>query len=52
MEHVVNDAVEQALALLAIDSPSGYTETVAQYAYNHLKDLGLTPNTPGKVRFW
>lgn len=43
MEHVVNDAVEQALALLAIDSPSGYTETVAQYAYNHLKDLGFEP---------
>ena len=43
MEHVVNDAVHQALALLAIDSPSGYTGKAAEYAYNQLKELGFDP---------
>ncbi len=43
MEQVVQYAVDQALALLAIDSPSGYTGKVAEYAYNQLKDLGFDP---------
>lgn len=43
MEHVVNDAVHQALALLAIDSPSGYTGKAAEYAYNQLNELGFDP---------
>ena len=43
MEHVVNDAVHQALALLAIDSPSGYTGKAAEYAYHQLKELGFDP---------
>ena len=40
---MVNDAVHQALALLAIDSPSGYTGKAAEYAYNQLKELGFDP---------
>lgn len=43
MEQVVQYAVDQALALLAIDSPSGYTGKVAEYVYNQLKDLGYDP---------
>lgn len=43
MEQVVNYAVEQTLALLAIDSPSGYTHKAAEYAYNQLKELGFEP---------
>lgn len=43
VEQVVNYAVEQTLALLAIDSPSGYTAQAAEYAYNQLKELGFDP---------
>ena len=52
MERVVNDAVHQALALLAIDSPSGYTGKAAEYVYNSSKSWGLTLNTAERVRFW
>ena len=43
MEQVVNYALEQTLALLSIDSPSGYTAQVAQYVCTQLKHLGFDP---------
>lgn len=43
MEQMVNYAVEQALALLAIDSPTGYTRHSGEYVFNQLKTLGFEP---------
>lgn len=40
---MVNYAVEQALALLAIDSPTGYTRHSGEYVFNQLKTLGFEP---------
>ena len=43
MELYTNYAVEQTCALLAIDSPSGYTAGAADYVMNELTDLGFAP---------
>lgn len=43
MEQYTNYAVEQTCALLAIDSPSGFTHRAAQYAMEELKRLGFSP---------
>ena len=43
MELYTNYAVEQTCALLAIDSPSGYTHRAAEYAMKELNALGFTP---------
>ena len=43
MEQYTNYAVEQACALLAIDSPSGYTHRAAEYVMDGLKGLGFSP---------
>lgn len=40
---MVNYAVEQALALLAIDSPTGYTRHSGEYVFNQLQSLGFEP---------
>ena len=43
MEQYTNYAVEQTCALLAIDSPSGFTHNAAEYAVNEFKKLGFDP---------
>lgn len=43
MELYTNYAVEQTCALLAIDSPSGFTHKAAEYAVNEFKKLGFEP---------
>ncbi len=43
MELYTNYAVEQTCALLAIDSPSGYTRRAADYAAAELEKLGFAP---------
>lgn len=43
MEEMVTYAVEQTMALLAIDGPSGYTKEAAEYAHHQLKELGFNP---------
>ena len=43
MELYTNYAVEQTVALLAIDSPSGYTHKAADYVMKALTKLGFTP---------
>ena len=48
MELYTNYAVEQTCALLAIDSPSGYTHRAADYAMNELKRLGFAPSLTRK----
>ena len=48
MELYTNYAVEQTCALLAIDSPSGYTHHAADYAVNELKRLGFDPSLTRK----
>ena len=40
--------LEQLQALLAIDSPSGYTDEVTAYLTGELKKLGLEPQLPNK----
>ena len=42
MEAYVNYSVEQAVRLLAIDSPSGYTHNAAAYVIEECKKLGIT----------
>ncbi|MBR2132687.1 MAG: M42 family metallopeptidase [Oscillospiraceae bacterium] len=53
MENFVNYSVEQAVRLLAIDSPSGYTKNAADYVVNACKELGITAEytTKGGVIF-
>ncbi len=41
--------LEQLLAILAIDSPSGYTKDVQAYLNAELKKLGFTPINPVKA---
>ena len=48
LELYTNYAVEQTCALLAIDSPSGYTHRAANYAMNELKRLGFEPSLTRK----
>lgn len=48
MELYTNYAVEQACALLAIDSPSGFTHHAAAYAAEELKRLGFEPEVTRK----
>ena len=48
LELYTNYAVEQTCALLAIDSPSGYTHRAADYAMNELKRLGFEPSLTRK----
>ena len=48
MELYTNYAVEQTCALLAIDSPSGYTHRAADYAMEELKRLGFAPSLTRK----
>ena len=49
MEQKYQDYMLQQLqALLAIDSPSGYTEAVTAYLAEELKKLGLEPQLPVK----
>ena len=43
MEFYTNYAVEQTCALLAIDSPSGFTHKAAEYAVSEFKKLGFEP---------
>lgn len=43
MERYVDYAVEQAVALLAIDSPTGYTRRAADYVAGQLTEMGLDP---------
>ncbi len=43
MELYTNYAVEQTVALLAIDSPSGYTRKAADYVMGELSALGFSP---------
>ena len=42
MENYVSYSVEQAVRLLAIDSPSGYTHNAAAYVIEECKKLGIT----------
>ena len=51
MEHYVNYAVEQTLALLAIDSPTGYTGEAEEYVMKVFTDLGfpVTRTVKGSV---
>lgn len=48
MEQYTTYAVQQACALLAIDSPSGYTHNAADYAIVELKKLGVSPSLTRK----
>jgi len=48
LELYTNYAVEQACALLAIDSPSGFTHHAAAYALEELKHLGFEPELTRK----
>lgn len=48
MELYTNYAVEQTCALLAIDSPSGFTARAAEYAMQELRRLGFAPELTRK----
>ena len=48
MERYVQYAVEQTCALLAIDSPTGFTERAAQRVMEELSALGLEPERTRK----
>ena len=48
MEQYTNYAVEQTCALLAIDSPSGFTRRAADYAMQEFQKLGFTPELTRK----
>ncbi len=48
MEQYINYAVEQTCALLAIDSPSGFTHNAASYVMEELKRLGYCPALTAK----
>ena len=43
MNHLTDYVVEQAKAILAIDSPTGFTARVAEYVMNEYKKLGYDP---------
>lgn len=43
MERFTDFAMEQAVALLAIDSPSGYTRRAAEYVMSRYRELGFSP---------
>lgn len=43
MERLTDFAVREAVALLAIDSPSGYTRQAAEYAMSRYRELGFSP---------
>ena len=43
MKQYTDYAVEQACALLAIDSPTGYTAQAASYVMERLTELGFSP---------
>lgn len=42
-EMTVDYSMEQAVSLLAIDSPSGYTKMAAEYVAAEYRRLGLPP---------
>ena len=48
MEQYTNFAVEQTCALLAIDSPSGFTRRAAEYAMQEFQKLGYAPKLTRK----
>ena len=48
MERYTNYAVEQTCALLAIDSPSGFTRRAAEYAMEQFRALGFDPTLTRK----
>ena len=48
MEQYTNYAVEQTCALLAIDSPSGFTRRAAEYAMQEFQTLGFAPELTRK----
>ena len=48
MERYVQYAAEQTCALLAIDSPTGFTERAAQRVMEELSALGLEPERTRK----
>ncbi len=48
MEQYTNYAVEQTCALLAIDSPSGFTRRAAEYAVQEFRALGFSPELTRK----
>ena len=41
-------AIEQAVALLAIDSPTGFTENAAQWVYDAFTALGFSASITTK----
>ena len=48
MEQYTNYAVEQTCALLAIDSPSGFTRRAAEYTMQEFQKLGFAPELTRK----
>ena len=47
-EKIVDYSVDQAVKLLAIDSPSGYTRAAAEYIMEVCRSLGLKPELTTK----
>ena len=47
-DQIVEYSVEQAVKLLAIDSPSGYTRAAAEYVMEAYRSLGFNPSMTGK----
>lgn len=43
MNTLTDYAVERAVQLLEIDSPTGYTESASKYVYQTISDLGFAP---------
>ncbi|MBQ6420892.1 MAG: M42 family metallopeptidase [Clostridia bacterium] len=43
LERYVNDAVDFTKALLAVDSPTGFTHEAARYTLGALRDMGYAP---------
>ncbi len=48
MEHIADEILREAAALLAIDSPTGYTRQAAEYVAEALRKLGFSPAITAK----